>query len=69
MIGTIALVPQIADATRIPVVASGGVMDGRGIAAALAFRSHGGADGHGLSYLRRGGRFRRVQGCHRAGAR
>jgi len=37
MIGTIALVPQIADATRIPVVASGGVMDGRGIAAALAF--------------------------------
>ena len=49
MIGTIALVPQIADATRIPVVASGGVMDGRGIATALAFRSHGGADGHGLS--------------------
>src|SRR5467141_3478733 len=36
MIGTIALVPQIVDATRVPVVASGGVMDGRGIAAALA---------------------------------
>jgi len=36
MIGTIALVPQIVDATRLPVLASGGIMDGRGIAAALA---------------------------------
>src|SRR5690606_23770478 len=36
MIGTMALVPQVADAVSIPVVASGGIMDGRGIAAALA---------------------------------
>ena len=36
MIGTIALVPQAADAVRVPVIASGGIMDGRGIAAALA---------------------------------
>jgi nitronate monooxygenase len=36
MIGTISLVPQIADAVKIPVIASGGIMDGRGIAAALA---------------------------------
>lgn len=36
MIGTMALVPQAADAVKIPVVASGGIMDGRGIAAALA---------------------------------
>ncbi len=36
MIGTMALVPQIADQVRIPVIASGGIMDGRGIAAALA---------------------------------
>lgn len=36
MIGTMALVPQIVDAVRIPVIASGGIMDGRGIAAALA---------------------------------
>jgi nitronate monooxygenase len=36
MIGTIALVPQIVDAVDIPVVASGGIMDGRGIVAALA---------------------------------
>ena len=36
MIGTLALVPQIVDAVRVPVVASGGIMDGRGIAAVLA---------------------------------
>jgi len=36
MIGTIALVPQIVDAVHLPVIASGGIMDGRGIAAALA---------------------------------
>ncbi len=36
MIGTISLVPQIADAVGIPVIASGGIMDGRGIVAALA---------------------------------
>jgi nitronate monooxygenase len=36
MIGTMALVPQIVDAVHVPVVASGGIMDGRGIAAARA---------------------------------
>lgn len=36
MIGTMALVPQIVDAVTLPVIASGGIMDGRGIAAALA---------------------------------
>jgi nitronate monooxygenase len=35
-VGTISLVPQIIDAVRVPVIASGGIMDGRGIAAALA---------------------------------
>jgi nitronate monooxygenase len=34
--GTLALVPQVVDAVRVPVVAAGGIMDGRGIAAALA---------------------------------
>nr|WP_295831378.1 nitronate monooxygenase [uncultured Azospirillum sp.] len=36
LIGTMALVPQVADAVGVPVIASGGIMDGRGIAAALA---------------------------------
>lgn len=36
MVGTMALVPQIIDSVSLPVVASGGIMDGRGIAAALA---------------------------------
>jgi len=35
MVGSIALVPQVVDAVQIPVIASGGIMDGRGIAAAL----------------------------------
>ncbi len=36
MIGTISLVPQIRDAIAVLVVASGGIMDGWGVAAALA---------------------------------
>lgn len=36
MVGTISLVPQVVDAVKIQVIASGGIMDGRGIAAALA---------------------------------
>ncbi|RAV20438.1 NAD(P)H-dependent flavin oxidoreductase [Paenibacillus contaminans] len=40
-IGTLALVPQIADAVRIPVIAAGGIMDGRGLVAALALGAQG----------------------------
>ena len=36
LVGTMALVPQIADAVPLPVIASGGIMDGRGIVAAAA---------------------------------
>jgi nitronate monooxygenase len=41
MIGTMALVPQAVDAVKIPVLASGGIMDGRGIAASIALGAAG----------------------------
>lgn len=34
-IGTMSLVPQVADAVGVPVIAAGGIADGRGLAAAL----------------------------------
>jgi nitronate monooxygenase len=40
-IGTLALVPQVVDAVKIPVIAAGGIMDGRGIAAALMLGASG----------------------------
>src|SRR3954454_17764360 len=48
--GTFALVPQVVDAVRVPVIAAGGIADGRGIAAAFAL----GASGVqiGTAYLR-----------------
>ena len=48
--GLISLLPQVRDAVRVPVVAAGGISDGRGIAAAFAL----GADAVqiGTAYLR-----------------
>ena len=48
--GTFALVPQVVDAVKVPVIAAGGIADGRGIAAAFAL----GASGVqiGTAYLR-----------------
>ncbi|MCF6409441.1 nitronate monooxygenase [Alkalihalobacillus sp. EGI L200015] len=40
-IGTLALIPQVVDHVSIPVIAAGGIMDGRGLVAARAL----GADG------------------------
>lgn len=39
--GTMSLVPQVVDAVRVPVIAAGGIADGRGIAAAFALGAAG----------------------------
>jgi nitronate monooxygenase len=39
--GTMALVPQVVDAVNVPVIAAGGIADGRGIAAAYALGASG----------------------------
>lgn len=40
-VGTMALVPQVVDAVHAPVVAAGGIADGRGLVAALALGAQG----------------------------
>ena len=39
--GTCALVPQVVDAVKIPVIAAGGIADARGVAAAMALGASG----------------------------
>jgi nitronate monooxygenase len=40
-VGTFALVPQVVDAVKVPVIAAGGITDARGIVAALALGASG----------------------------
>ncbi len=49
-VGTFALLPQVVDAVKVPVIAAGGIADGRGIAAAFALGAS--AVQIGSAYLR-----------------
>jgi len=40
-IATFPLIPQVVDAVKIPVIAAGGIVDGRGLVAALALGAEG----------------------------
>jgi nitronate monooxygenase len=40
-LGTFALLPQIVDAVKVPVIAAGGIADARGVAAAIALGASG----------------------------
>ncbi|HIF11400.1 MAG TPA: hypothetical protein EYQ81_17190 [Sneathiellales bacterium] len=40
-VGTVSLVPQVVDAVRVPVIAGGGLADGRGLVASLAMGAQG----------------------------
>jgi nitronate monooxygenase len=57
MIGTLALVPQIVDAVAIPVIAAGGIMDGRGLVASLALGAAGILLGTRIMVARESGTF------------
>jgi len=48
MIGLISLLPQVVDAVSVPVIATGGIADGRGVAAALVLGASGAQIGTGF---------------------
>ena len=48
-VGTMALVPQVVDAVKVPVIAAGGIADARGVAAAFALGAS--AASVGTAYL------------------
>lgn len=55
MVGTLALVPQVVRAVDVPVVATGGIMDGGGLVAALALGAQGAQIGTRFLYAAESG--------------
>lgn len=57
LVGTFALVPQVVDAVGVPVVAAGGIADGRGLVAALALGASGAQVGTRFLVAKESGAF------------
>jgi nitronate monooxygenase len=57
LVGTLALVPQVVDAVRVPVIAAGGIMDGRGVLAALSLGAQAAQLGTRFLLARESGAF------------
>ena len=68
-VAAMALIPQTVDAVRIPVLAAGSIVDGRGFVAALALGAQGVWMGTRFIASERGARGAAVQGPHRRRAR
>lgn len=65
LVGGLALIPQVADAVTVPVIAAGGIADRRGVAAAFAL----GADGVQVGSAFLATRQSAAHPAHRAGIR
>jgi nitronate monooxygenase len=63
LVGTLALVPQVVDAIQVPVVAAGGIMDGRGLVAVLALGAAGASLGTRFLVARESGAVPAWQEC------
>jgi nitronate monooxygenase len=57
LVGTMALVPQVVDALQVPVIAAGGIMDGRGVLAALVLGAQAAQLGTRFLLARESGAF------------